>query len=220
MRRLHSFVVLSHPEPSSFAAALARAAAGSLGTPLVDLYADGFEPRLSAADFTERATPERLQPMDEQAHASRTGTFAPDLAPYIDRLRACDLLVLVQPLWWFSMPAIAKGFIDRVFANGVAYDYPGTPPWTGPLQDKRVLPIFTSSYAEDDFVPGRAGSVDQVLFPILYGTLAYTGMQVLAPFMAFAANSVDGETRAGYLTALQQRLTGIAAETPLTLAAR
>ena len=79
---MNSLVVLSHPEPTSFAAALARTAGDVLGTDVVDLYADGFDPRLSAADFTQRTIPARLQPMDEQLHASRTGTFAPDLVPY------------------------------------------------------------------------------------------------------------------------------------------
>jgi NAD(P)H dehydrogenase (quinone) len=203
---VNSLVVLSHPEPTSFAAALARTAGDVLGTDVVDLYADGFDPRLSAADFTRRTIPDRLQPMDEQLHASRTGTFAPDLVPYIERFQACDLLVMVQPLWWFSLPAMAKGFVDRVFANGVAYDYPAVRAWSGPLNDKRALAVFTSSYEAGDFVPGHAGPVQDVLFPLLYGTLAYTGMQVLDPFIAYAADSVDDATRARYLDALRARL--------------
>lgn len=74
---MHPLDVLSHPEPTSFVAALARQASDTLGCELVDLYAEGFDPRLSAADFTTRVVPERLQPMDEQTHASRTGSFAP-----------------------------------------------------------------------------------------------------------------------------------------------
>jgi NAD(P)H dehydrogenase (quinone) len=187
---------------------------------VVDLYAEGFDPRLTAADFTERAVPGRLQPMDEQAHAARTGTFAPDVAAHVERLLAADLLVLVQPFWWFSLPAMAKGWIDRVFANGVAYDYPGTPAWTGPLSAKRALAIFTSSYEESDFAAGRAGSVDAILYPLLWGTLAYTGMQVLQPYVAYAADSVDEGTRAGYLAALRDRLAVIGDEQPLALAPR
>jgi len=217
---VRALVVLSHPEPSSFAAALARTAARTLGTEVVDLYAEGFDPRLTAADFTERAVPGRLQPMDEQAHAARTGTFAPDVAAHVERLLAADLLVLVQPFWWFSLPAMAKGWIDRVFANGVAYDYPGTPAWTGPLSAKRALAIFTSSYEESDFAAGRAGSVDAILYPLLWGTLAYTGMQVLQPYVAYAADSVDEGTRTGYLAALRDRLAVIGDEQPLALAPR
>jgi len=217
---VRALVVLSHPEPTSLAAALARTAADVLGTDVVDLYAEGFDPRLTAADFTERAIPARLQPMDEQAHAARTGTFAPDVARHVERLLAADLLVLVQPFWWFSLPAMAKGFIDRVFANGVAYDYPGTPAWTGPLGDKRALTVFTSSYEASDFAGGRAGGLDAILYPLLWGTLAYTGMQVLSPFVAYAADSVDEPARVGYLTALRGRLTAIGDEEPLALGPR
>jgi len=168
---VRALVVLSHPEPSSFAAALARTAAQTLGTEVVDLYAEGFDPRLTAA------------------------------------VRA-------------SAAAMAKGWIDRVFANGVAYDYPGTPAWTGPLSAKRALAIFTSSYEESDFAAGRAGSVDAILYPLLWGTLAYTGMQVLQPYVAYAADSVDEGTRTGYLAALRDRLAVIGDEQPLALARR
>jgi NAD(P)H dehydrogenase (quinone) len=220
-RRLHlsavrALVVLSHPEPSSFAAALARTAADALGGTLLDLYAAGFDPRLSADDFTDRAEPGRLRPMEEQAHAVATGSLEPGLARHVGLLAEADLLVLVQPMWWFSLPAIAKGWIDRVFVNGYAYDYPGTPPWTGPLTEKRALAVFTSSYDPEDF-GGRVGSLRAILHPLLWGTLAYTGMQVLEPFVAYAADSVDDDTRGGYLDSLERRLGTVEGEHPLVL---
>jgi NAD(P)H dehydrogenase (quinone) len=100
---VRALVVLSHREPTSFAAALARTTADALDTEVVDLYAEGFDPRLTAAGFTERAIPARLQPMDEQAHAARTGTLAPDVARHVERFLAAYLLVMVQPFWWFSL---------------------------------------------------------------------------------------------------------------------
>jgi NAD(P)H dehydrogenase (quinone) len=207
---VRSLVVLSHPEPTSLCAALARTAAAALSTDVVDLYAEGFDPVLSAADFRERAVPGRLQPMDEQAHASKTDTYEPGLQRHVDRFRAAELLVLVQPLWWFSLPAMAKGYIDRVFANGVAYDYPATPAWTGPLTGRRALAVFTSSYDAAEFGPdGLVGPVAEVLYPLLHGTLAYTGMTVLDPFIAYGADSVDETTRAGYLAALCERLVSL-----------
>jgi NAD(P)H dehydrogenase (quinone) len=203
-------VVLSHPEPTSFAAALARTAAETLDATLLDLYAEGFDPRLSPGDFTDREDPARLRPMEEQLHAVRTGTLAPDVARHVELLRSTDLLVMVQPLWWFSLPAMAKGWIDRVFVNGLAYEYPGYEPWTGPLDHVRALAVFTSSYEREEFEPGgRAGSVEAVLHPLLWGTFAYCGMQVLEPFIAYAADSVDDATREGYLAALQERLVAV-----------
>jgi NAD(P)H dehydrogenase (quinone) len=213
---MKSLVVLSHPEPTSFAAALAKTAADVLDATLVDLYREGFDPRLSAADFSERANADRLEPMAEQAHAVRTQSLAPDVARHVDLLRGADLLVMVQPMWWFSLPAMAKGWIDRTFVNGYAYHYPGPPPWFGPLTEKRALAVFTSSYEPADFAAGgRLRSVEDVLYPLLWGTFAYTGMQVLEPFVAYAADSVDAETRAGYLAALRDRLGRIGDEPSL-----
>jgi NAD(P)H dehydrogenase (quinone) len=218
---VRSLVVLSHPEPTSFAAALATTAAEALDATLVDLYAEGFDPRLSAADFTRRRNGERLEPMAEQAHAVQTGTLAADAAHHVELLRAADLLVMVQPMWWFSLPAMSKGWIDRTFVNGYAYHYPGPPPWDGPLQAKRALAVFTSSYEAGDYGPGgRLRPVEDVLYPLLYGTFAYTGMQVLEPFVAYAADSVDADTRAGYLGALRERLGAIGDEPPLPFGAR
>lgn len=84
---------------------------------LADLYAEGFDPVLSARDFTDRTIPERLQPMDEQLHAADGGTFAPNFARHVELFTAAGLLILVSPMWWFSVSAIMKGWMDRVFAT-------------------------------------------------------------------------------------------------------
>jgi len=209
--RTSALVVLASPEPTSFAAALARTAAAvcearGWATTLLDLYAERFDPALSANDFTERCIPGRLQPMDEQAHAATIDGFAPELQRHITLFRGADLVLLVSPMWWFSVPAMMKGWIDRVLANGVAYHYPDIQPWTGPLTTKRGMLILTSSYEENSFRSERVGTLRQVLHPLLHGTLAYTRMQVLEPFVASAADSIDDEARQDQLAALQARL--------------
>jgi len=206
-----SLVVLASPEPSSFASALARTTADTLeaagwSVTLLDLYAEGFDPVLSERDFTDRVMSERLQPMDEQLHAADSGTFDPALARHVQLFLDADLLLLVCPMWWFSLPAMLKGWIDRVLGNGVAYRYPDVEPWSGYLGEKRGMLIMTSSYEASSFREERVGDLRQVLHPVLYGTLAYTGMQVLDPFIAYAADSVDDETRRGYLAELSAQL--------------
>jgi NAD(P)H dehydrogenase (quinone) len=218
-----SLVVLASPEPSSFAAALANTAVDALAAAgwdvkLLDLYREGFDPVLSEADFTERVIAERLQPMDEQAHAAARGTFAPDLARHVELFESADLLLLVSPMWWFSVPAMLKGWIDRVFANGVAYRYPEVPAWSGFLSSKRSMLVMTSSYERSSFREDGVGTLEHVLHPLLHGTLAYTGMTVLEPFIAYAADSVDDETRAGYLVSLRDRLARLQKETERAIA--
>ncbi|PZU85941.1 MAG: NAD(P)H dehydrogenase [Shinella sp.] len=106
-------VVLAHPLPESFAATMAREVREALeakghSVDLLDLYAEDFDPRLTAV--------ERASYMQPPYDFSRVQTL-------IDRLRAADGLILVFPQWWFNLPAILKGFIDRVFAPGVAFDH-------------------------------------------------------------------------------------------------
>ncbi|MET0284470.1 MAG: NAD(P)H-dependent oxidoreductase [Polyangiales bacterium] len=110
---MHAVIVVSHPEPGSLSHQLAREVGRGLREhghdhELADLSAEGFEPRFSAADLAvhrQQATPP-LDVLREQA-----------------RLDRADALVLVYPVYWWSMPGLLKGWIDRVFANGWAFDY-------------------------------------------------------------------------------------------------
>src|SRR5690606_11201986 len=76
-----------------------------------DLYAMGFNPVANGCDFTERRFPDALQYDREQKQASQRHTFVDDIQAEIDKLMHCDLLILQFPLWWFSVPAIMKGWI-------------------------------------------------------------------------------------------------------------
>jgi putative NADPH-quinone reductase len=103
-------VVHCHPDPASFVASArdrvltALEGAGHV-VRVTDLYADGFDP---CFDEHDRRT--HLDP----------GT-APALQRHADDLRWCEALVLVYPTWWSGQPAMLKGWIDRVWANGVAW---------------------------------------------------------------------------------------------------
>lgn len=103
---------ITSPVADSYAAAVAQTAraaleAGGHSVDWLDLYAEDFDPRLTAA---ERAG-YFAEPYD-------TAAVAGDVA----RLQAAEALVLVFPQWWFNMPAILKGWFDRVWAPGTAYD--------------------------------------------------------------------------------------------------
>lgn len=115
---MHTLIVTAHPHAQSLthavAAAIARGVADAGGdhtTERADLAAEGFDPRFSAADFAvhDRITPPPADVLAEQA-----------------RLDRADALVLVYPVFWWSLPAQLKGWIDRVFSNGWAYDVDDT----------------------------------------------------------------------------------------------
>jgi putative NADPH-quinone reductase len=118
-------VVYSHPDPASFVAAARDRVLAALDRDghvvrLTDLYAEGFDPCFDAHD---RRT--HLEP----------GT-APALQRHADDLRWCEALVLVYPTWWSGQPAMLKGWIDRVWANGVA--------WTLPAGSNRLRPLLAN----------------------------------------------------------------------------
>ena len=119
-------LVLAHPLPESFAASVARVIRETLEAnghtvDLLDLYAENFDPRL-----TEK---ERRGYFDVPYDTS-------DVADLVARLRQAEALMLVFPQWWFNLPAVLKGFFDRVFAPSVAFRH-----------DKdggRIVPLFTN----------------------------------------------------------------------------
>ncbi len=109
---MHALIVLAHPKPDSFshsvAAKVAEGVTASGGTfEIADLTAEGFDPRFSAADIA--------------AHL-REGPSPDDVVVEQARIDRADALVLVYPVYWWSMPGLLKGWIDRVFTNGWAYD--------------------------------------------------------------------------------------------------
>ncbi|HSR76275.1 MAG TPA: NAD(P)H-dependent oxidoreductase [Xanthobacteraceae bacterium] len=101
-----------HPEATSFHAAIrARALAGLAAArhevDLLDLYADKFDPVMWEA--------ERRDYHDTSRNQAR-------LADYIARLRAAEALIVQFPVWSFGMPAMLKGYFDRIMMPGVAFD--------------------------------------------------------------------------------------------------
>ncbi|HFF6203398.1 TPA: NAD(P)H-dependent oxidoreductase [Stenotrophomonas maltophilia] len=110
---MHSLIVIAHPEPGSLTHAMAHrigdaitAADAGNTVAYADLMAEGFDPRFKAQD---------------QALFRSTGAVPADIAAEHARLEATDALVLVFPLYWWSFPALLKGWIDRVFTNEWAY---------------------------------------------------------------------------------------------------
>ncbi len=104
-------VLYAHPVEDSFCAALHRTVvagleAGGHAVDDCDLYAEGFDPVLSREGRCDY----------HDTNANRAG-----VEPYVDRLLSAEALVLVHPVWNFGMPAILKGFLDRVFLPGVSF---------------------------------------------------------------------------------------------------
>lgn len=209
---MHVLIVYAHPEPRSFNGAMRDVAVDLLrsnghSVDVSDLYAMRFVPTVGADDFTgERADPDFLSIAGEQTHAVEHGTLRPDIAAEQDKIRRADFLILQFPIWWFGMPAIMKGWADRVFARGFAY-VSGRKYDTGLLRGKAAMVATTTGTSADTYAPdGIDGDILNVLWPIHNGLLRYTGFDVVEPFVAYMPGRVAAEGRADYLSAYRERL--------------
>ena len=210
-------LLLAHPEPRSFNGALRdRARAGLLaaGHEVVetDLYAMRWQPVLGPEDFPSDEGPFNAQA--SQRHAFASGTQQGDVVAEQAKLAWADMLIVIFPVWWFGVPAILKGWIDRVFALDVAY---GGGRWFdhGVYRGKRVLIACTTGAKSDRFSEsGLFGPIDWVLHPLRVGTFNFCGFDTLEPFVASAAGHRDEAGRHALLEQWAQRLAGIEHETP------
>jgi NAD(P)H dehydrogenase (quinone) len=128
-------LVYAHPVEGSFVSALRDRAAAALraaghDVDVLDLYAEGFEPRLSA---------------DEWSPDTPGAEDRPGLAPYVARLRRAEWLVFVYPSWFGGPPAMLKGWLDRLWVEHVAFTrVPGSNRVRARLQHVRRLTVVTT----------------------------------------------------------------------------
>ena len=164
---MHALIVVAHHDPQSLTHSVAAEVGAGLSASghtfeIADLAAEGFDPRYSAADHRvhrTRATP----PADVQAEQAR-----------IDR---ADALVLAFPIYWWSMPALLKGWVDRVFVNGWAIDYSPDTPVQKKLRHLQVHLLALGAADESAF--DRHGYAKAMNTQIDYGIFDYCGAQVL-----------------------------------------
>ncbi|CRL48327.1 MULTISPECIES: NAD(P)H-dependent oxidoreductase [Pseudomonas] len=213
-------IVHAHPEPQSFTAALRDQAVATLEAQghevqVSDLYAMNWNPVASADDFSSRENPEYLVYALEQRLGVKSQSLAPDIQQELDKLLWADLLILNFPIFWFSAPAMLKGWIDRVLVSGICYG--GKRFYDqGGLSGKKALVTVTLGGREHMFGDGAIhGPLEDMLRPILRGTLAYVGFDVLEPFVAWHVPYISDEARKEFLVSYQQRLEHLSDDQPM-----
>lgn len=225
---MSTLIILAHPEPSSFNALLAAEGAAFFRAQgetvqIIDLCAQGFDPVERAAHYVDRADPDSFAALAEQRHAWKTGTLPADVEAQIAALQAADLVIFQFPIWWHGIPAILKGWFDRVFVSGglytskMRYD-------RGYFRGKRAICSVTAGAPAEAFVPGgRGGELDQILWSIQF-SLYYLGFDVLPAHASFgvsghgysyvAENEIDAQFTQ-LIAAYRQRLARLGGDAPL-----
>lgn len=218
---MKTLIVFAHPEPRSFNGALKDVAVRTLSNlgheiQVSDLYAMGWKAGLDGGDFTgERADPGYLDLSREQEHAFANDSLSNDIKLEQAKVAWADLVIFQFPVWWFSMPAILKGWVDRVLSRGFAYSS-GHKYGSGLLKGKRAMLCLTTGTASSLYTPsGVDGDLHHILWPIHNGILAYTGFTVLPPFAAWMPAQVCEKEREQYLQAYAERLSNLDQVQPL-----
>lgn len=165
-----------------------------------DLYAMNWNPVLSSGDFGAQDDKEHLVYALAQRRSFESGTLAPDILSEIEKVRTADLLVFTFPLFWFSVPAILKGWIDRVFISGVFYGGKTIYGRAG-MTGKRAAAAFSLGGRKEMFGPGSLHGplVDGFLRSFFQGSLGYVGFEVIEPFVAYHVPYLSNDARAGLL---------------------
>jgi NAD(P)H dehydrogenase (quinone) len=179
-----------------------------------------FNPVSDRRNFTTVKDPAFLKLQLEEAWATEHGGFAGDIEAEMVKLESCDLLLVQTPLWWFALPAILKGWFDRVLAMGRMYGHGGkNEPGKydkGRFRGKRVLLSLTTGGLQEIFLPdGANGDIEAILRPIHRGIFQFTGFDVLAPQIHYGPVRVDDRQRQAWLDAYAARLARIADEAPI-----
>lgn len=211
---MNILIIHAHPEPHSFNGAMTQTAVRTLTAlghevQVSDLYAQSWSAVLQPGDFAHRDNAQYFDASKEQEHAQANATVCPDVLREQARVEWADLVIFQFPMWWFSMPAILKGWVDRVLSRGFAYSS-GRKYGTGHLKGKRAMLSLTTGTANTLYTPsGIDGDLHHILWPIHNGILAYTGFTVLPPFAAWMPAQVSQEQRQQYLQDYAERLSNI-----------
>ncbi|UGX84987.1 NAD(P)H-dependent oxidoreductase [Phyllobacterium meliloti] len=176
---MHALIVVAHPEPTSLSHSIAAQVAEGLSLSshtfeIADLSAEAFDPRYSAADLAVHRT-QATPPADVVAEQAR-----------IDR---ADTLVLVFPVYWWSMPGLLKGWIDRVFSNGWAFDFS---PDTGSAKKLHHLKVHligiggadAEMYTRHNYLTAMKTQID-------HGIFDYCGARVVTSELLFDSEIRD-----------------------------
>lgn len=194
-------IIHAHPESKSFCSSLKNEAIAyyqSQGAEVKvsDLYAMGFDPVGGKHDFTQLENPDFFKYQMEQVHAYQHGLFEASLKEEMDKLEWCDTLIFNFPLWWFGLPAVLKGWVDRVFAMGLTYGAGKGVYDNGTYKNKTAFLTLTTGGPEIAYgTTGKNGNLETILYPIQHGMLYFVGMTVLSPFVCFSPARIGDEER-------------------------
>lgn len=213
-------IILAHPEPQSMNGALFTTAIETLEAAghevrTSNLYAMRFNPVSDHSNFTNLQNATFFKQQLEELHATATGSFTAGIDSEQQKVEWCDLMIWQFPLWWFSLPGILKGWVDRVFAMGRFYGE-GRLYEQGMFRGKKALLSLTTGGREEAYLrDGLQGDIHSILRHIHRGMLRFTGFSVLRPHIIYGPARQSPALRAQELDQWKIRLQEVFNEAPV-----
>lgn len=189
---MKNLIIYCHPNPKSYNHALLDICTehlkeGGDEIRIRDLYKMKFDPTLKGSDF----------------EAFMKGEVPADIREEQDQISWAEVVTFIFPIWWFQMPAMLKGYIDRVFSKGFAYDV-AEDGLKGLLTGKKINIINTTGGAEDIY--DSMGFRDALTKTHEIGIFGVSGMEVSSHRFFFAVPFITDEDRKGMLAQFRDEL--------------
>lgn len=187
---MNHLVIFAHPNPKSFGKGIVDTIQKTVednGSKIIirDLYAIGFNPVLAPADF----------------EAFQSGNTPQDIKTEQDHVSWADVITFVYPVWWLGLPAMLKGYVDRVLSYGFGYEYVNGAP-AGLLKGKKGLLFCTTGTPSDIYAQnGMHNSMKQTSD---IGIFNFCGIEVVNHSFFGAVPYVPDETRKDYLMEVEK----------------
>lgn len=174
--------IVSHPNPNSFTHALVErfhdgARQAGHVSELADLHAEGFDPRWSMADLAQ---------FDD-------GDLPDDVLAEQARIERSDVVCMAFPLYWFGMPAMLKGWVDRVWTYGWAYDQVGDHD-KSLLRDRIGVMLIPAGGNPEHWTPYGLGEAMDSIWRV--GTMGYFGLSDKRIHVLNGSEGSDGRRKA------------------------
>ncbi len=175
----HALIVVAHPDAKSLSHALASRISGDLVTrgisvEIADLHQEAFSATMSSADIE---------------HYRGNGKLPSDVAAQQARIDRADLLVIVFPVYWWSVPALLKGWLERVFTGGWAYTINEQGQIAGNMRNIPVRLIATGAGDKGGF--DRHGYTQAIQTQVVEGVFGYCGMKDTRIAMLYEADGAN-----------------------------
>ena len=182
-------IIYSHPNPTSFNAAIRQTIEKKFLKAQIeyatrDLYALNFNSILNGMDF----------------ESFKSGKIPTDIAREQDYIKKAEILLFIYPIWWFGMPSILKGYIERIFSLGFAYAMTEQGP-QGILTDKKVVILNTTGGPRNSYE--QYGFNTALKTTMADGIFGFCGMSVLSHKYFYGVPTISHEERSKMLLELE-----------------